>query len=244
MERANAPAERRLEIVVADPDPLTRSVLAGMIEAVHLAAIRCVADADHLLDLVEDHRPDVVVANEGILAPDRFAALREIHQLPLQVSVIMVTNGPEATAPLDALRAGVDAIIPKTSTPEEIGEAIRSVLTGRAVVRPRVAMALILQLRRTPASVRGFRPIHSDLTNREWEILDLLVAGASTKQIADELVLSQDTVYTHIKNILRKMHVRSRAEAVQAAKRLYRLRSSAGTTDRSPARHPDAARIP
>jgi DNA-binding NarL/FixJ family response regulator len=216
-----------LEVVVADPDPLTRAALARIIDRVQNVTIQCAGDGAHLIELLEQWRPDVVVANEGLLAPDRFALVRHLHQRRLPMSVIMATNGAEAAEPLEALRAGVDAIIPKTSSPEEIGDAVRTVLMGSAVVRPRVAMALIEQLRRTPASVRGFRPIHSDLTNREWEILDLLVAGSTTKQIADELVLSQDTVYTHIKNILRKMHVRSRAEAIAAANRLYRLRTSA-----------------
>ena len=137
---------------------------------------------------------------------------------------------------MEALRAGVDSIIPKASSSEEICEAVRSVLMGRAIVRPRVAMALIRQLRGAPQSGRGFRPIHSDLTNREWEILDLLMSNRTTAQIAEQLVLSQDTVYTHIKNILRKMHVRSRAEAVQVANRLYRLRAVRG-----PGADPDAA---
>jgi DNA-binding NarL/FixJ family response regulator len=221
-------------VIVADPDPLARDALIDIVGGVRDTTIIGARDRQELLDLVASDRPDVILADEGLLAPDGFALLPEIHERFAAVTVVMVTNGTEAADPLEALRAGVDSIVPKACPPEEICEAVRSVLMGRAIVRPRVAMALIRQLRHAPTSGRGFRPIHSDLTNREWEILDLLVSGASTAQIADRLVLSQDTVYTHIKNILRKMHVRSRAEAIEAATRLYGLRT--GTVRTSGAR--------
>jgi DNA-binding NarL/FixJ family response regulator len=227
VEERRATGEReRLPVVVADPDPIARAVLSRIIEGVHDATVRTAGDGGQLMDLVAQWPPEVILANEGLLCADRYALLRALRERPGSIAVIMVTNAAQATDPLNAVRAGVDAIIPKASPPEEICDAVESVLTGRSVVQPQVAMALIRQLRQAPAGGRGFRPIHSDLTNREWEILDLLVAGAGTKQIADRLVLSQDTVYTHIKNILRKMHVRSRAEAIEAANRLYRLRTS------------------
>jgi DNA-binding NarL/FixJ family response regulator len=233
----------QLTVLVADPDPIARAVLSRIIEGVHDATVRTAGDGRQLMALVAQRPPHVILANEGLVSADRYAvlrALRSMRERPGTIAVIMVTNGAQAAEPLEAVRAGVDAIIPKASPPEEICDAVRSVLTGRSVVQPQVAMALIRQLRQAPAAGRGFRPIHSDLTNREWEILDLLVAGSGTKQIADRLVLSQDTVYTHIKNILRKMHVRSRAEAVEAANRLYRLRT--GHADFAAADEAQAAR--
>lgn len=221
---------RPLTLLVADPDPLARAALAQMAGEHCTASVAAqVGDAAQLLEMVAQRRPDVIVADEGLLAADRFVLLRELHDRFGLVAVVMVTNGPEAADPLDALRAGVNSIIPKASPPGEIRNALESVLVGRAIVRPGVARALIEHLRRAPTQGRGFRPIHSALTNREWEILDLLVAGSSTGDIADRLVLSPDTVYTHIKNILRKMNVRSRAEAVEAANRLYKLRTGRAT---------------
>jgi len=70
---------------------------------------------------------------------------------------------------------------------------------------------------------RGLRPVKSPLTDREWEVLDLLASGARTEEIAQTLVLSTETVRSHLKNLYRKLEVRSRAEATEAAQRLREL---------------------
>jgi ATP/maltotriose-dependent transcriptional regulator MalT len=75
-------------------------------------------------------------------------------------------------------------------------------------------------MRNTPVDGDGMRPVRSPLTPREWEVLDLLCMRASTEAIADALVLSHETVRSHIKNILRKLQVGSRQQAVDAARRL------------------------
>jgi DNA-binding NarL/FixJ family response regulator len=79
---------------------------------------------------------------------------------------------------------------------------------------------LIEQVRRAPDGVAGMRPVRSPLTAREWEVIDMLRDGRSTEAIADDLVLSIETVRSHVKNILRKLDVRSREDAVVAADRM------------------------
>lgn len=89
---------------------------------------------------------------------------------------------------------------------------------GEAIIPSRVMPRLLELWREIPAG--GWRPLRSTLTTREWEIVDLLGEGASTEAIAERLVLSPTTVYTHVYRLLRKLGVHSRFEAVAAAQRL------------------------
>jgi DNA-binding NarL/FixJ family response regulator len=97
---------------------------------------------------------------------------------------------------------------------------LRGVNDGEAAVSRQLTMALVEALRDVPET--GWRPVHSRLTAREWEIVDLLDGGASTDGIAERLVLAQATVYSHIKNVMGKLDVHSRDDAVHAAMRLRR----------------------
>jgi two-component system nitrate/nitrite response regulator NarL len=96
---------------------------------------------------------------------------------------------------------------------------IRGVLAGEAAVSRRLALRLVERMHSVPGDGAGMRPVHSVLSSREWEVLDKLVDGATTEQIADDFVLSPETVRSHVKNILRKLHVSSRAEAIATAQR-------------------------
>ena len=85
---------------------------------------------------------------------------------------------------------------------------------------PSLAMTLIDSFRQAPRGGAGFRPVRSELTDREWEVLDLLTSGEGTEGIARALVLSTETVRSHLKNLYRKLGVVSRAEAVRRGREL------------------------
>jgi len=93
-------------------------------------------------------------------------------------------------------------------------------VAGEAVISRRLTMRLVDSLRRTRPDGLGIRPVRSRLTPREWEVLDLLCSGQSTDDIADALVLSSETVRSHIKNLLRKLGVSSRQAAIDEARRM------------------------
>jgi DNA-binding NarL/FixJ family response regulator len=94
-------------------------------------------------------------------------------------------------------------------------------------------MPLLTVLREVPDT--GWRPLHSRLTTREWEIVELLAQGVNTQRIAERLVLSPTTVYSHVKSVLRKLGAHSRRDAVAAAKRLRR-EEALGTKPPNPVR--------
>jgi DNA-binding NarL/FixJ family response regulator len=96
-------------------------------------------------------------------------------------------------------------------------------LDGEAAISRTMTRQLIEHLRTVPDEGRALRPVRSRLTAREWEVLDLLCDGRNTSQIADELVLAQETVRSHVKSILRKLDVSSRREAIELTQRLRGL---------------------
>jgi DNA-binding NarL/FixJ family response regulator len=133
--------------------------------------------------------------------------------------IVLAATDDEAKA-LRALRAGARGYLRKDIELEALPRAVKGVLAGEAAVSRVLTMRVLDELRKTPALGPGIRPTVSTLTPREWQVLDLLTTGASTADIAVELVLSPETVLTHVKNILKKLGVHSRREAIRQAERL------------------------
>lgn len=119
-----------------------------------------------------------------------------------------------------AVRAGAAGYLTKDLDLECLARVLRSVAFGEAALPRKLTMRLIERLRTEPEFAAGLRPVRSTLTQREWEVLDLLIANASTRDIAGALVLTPATVHSHIKNIYRKLRVRSRGEAINAAQQM------------------------
>ena len=119
-----------------------------------------------------------------------------------------------------SLRAGAIGFVPKSVSLDVLPRIIESAHRGEAVISRRLTMRLVDQVRRVREDGTGLRPVRSPLTSREWEVLDLMCEGQSTDDIADGLVLSAETVRSHVKSILRKLGVRSRRDAVEATQRM------------------------
>jgi len=119
-----------------------------------------------------------------------------------------------------ALRSGAAGYLVKDIDIAALPRALHGVCHGEAAISRHLTMRLIERHRLTRTDRSGLRPVQSVLSGREWEVLDHLCDGASTDEIAEALVLSTETVRSHIKNILRKLRVSSRTEAVAAARQL------------------------
>ena len=131
--------------------------------------------------------------------------------------IVTLSSGDDRTA-VAALRGGAVGHISKDLEPEVLAGLVLRAAAGEAIVPRRLVMPLLSMVHSVPDA--GWRPLRSRLTTREWEIVALLAAGASTQHIADSLFLSATTVYSHIKSVLRKLGVHSRRDAVKAAERL------------------------
>jgi NarL family two-component system response regulator LiaR len=118
------------------------------------------------------------------------------------------------------VRAGASGVLEKGTGVASIARALALVAAGESVISREMTRHLVDRLRRTPEDGNGMRPVKSSLTDREWEILDLICSGASTREMADGLFLSTETVNSHVKRILRKLGVHSRSDAIEAAAQL------------------------
>jgi two-component system nitrate/nitrite response regulator NarL len=119
-----------------------------------------------------------------------------------------------------ALRAGAVGFVRKDLEIGPLSRALRGALVGEAAITRQLGMRLIDELYRQSEPGPRLKPAGGELTGREWQVLDLLIDGAGTADIAERLGLAVETVRSHIKHVLRKLGVRTRQEAVEIARRL------------------------
>jgi DNA-binding NarL/FixJ family response regulator len=212
---------QRLRIIVADPDPLARRVIRDSLR--HDGGFIVAAEAKDGVEAVElalHYRPELVLMEVGMPALDGIGACREITAKAPGVRIVMFSVPQDREVEIKALRAGAAGFLSKNADIEAVVRALRSVASGEAAVSRSLTRELVELLRNTAENGTGMRPVKSPLTTREWEVLDLICAGDSTREISGKLYLSEDTVYSHTKSILRKLGVHSRVEAIAVAGRL------------------------
>jgi DNA-binding NarL/FixJ family response regulator len=216
-----APLPQRLRVIIADPDPLARRVIRDALTAEAGFVVSAEAkDGVEAVELAIHYRPEIVLMEIGMPQLDGVQACAQILARAPEVRVVMFSVPQDRETELRALRIGASGFLSKSMPIDSVGRALRSVASGEAAVSRSLTSHLIDVLRATNEGGRGMRPVRSPLTTREWEVLDLICAGLSTREISAKLFLSEDTVYSHTKSILRKLGVHSRAEAVKAASRL------------------------
>jgi two-component system, NarL family, response regulator LiaR len=217
---ARMSAEAPLRVIIADDDPLARRVIKGALQAAGVTVVAEAKDGHEAVELVVYYRPDVVVMDVVMPKLDGVLATRRIlTQIPDQL-VVVLTGAADDALGLLVLEAGAVGFLSKDVDIDALPRALEGVRRGEAAVSRELTRRLIERVRGAAGGSSGLRPIKSPLTSREWEVIDLLKPGQSTDHVADTLVLSTETVRSHIKNIMRKLQVHSRADAVAAAEQL------------------------
>ena len=208
---------------MADHDART---LRALSEALRQAGVIVVAetfDGAEAVDLVRYHEPDVLVMDLTVLGLDGIAATRRISEQRREQLVILLADPANEALGVLGLRVGAAGYLRRDLDAHALARAIVGALHGEAAIPRSMAMRLIEQMRGTTASGQRLRPVRSPLTTRQWEVLDLVCDGMTTEEIAATLVVSPETVRSHIKDIFHRLNVRSREEAAGVACRLRAL---------------------
>ena len=156
-----------------------------------------------------DLRPDIILMDLVMPEMDGIQATKEIISRWPEAKIIIVTSFLDDEKVYPALEAGAVSYMLKTSKASEIANAIRATYKGQSVLEPEVT-GKMMQRMRAPKKME----LHEELTNREMEILLLMTEGKSNQEIADELFISLKTVKVHVSNILSKLNVQDRTQAV------------------------------
>lgn len=215
---------QRLRVLIADHDALARRMMHGVLQDAGLVVIGDARDGREAVELARHYQPEVLLIDLALPPSGGVDVIRQLVGI-VDTRIVTVSAAPDVDEPvLAALHAGAIAHIDKDVDPDEFVRLVILASGGEAIIPSRVMRRLLELWREIPAG--GWRPLRSTLTTREWEIVDLLSEGATTEAIAERLVLSPSTVYTHVYRLLRKLGVHSRLEAVAAAQRLRQQEAS------------------
>ncbi len=205
----------KLRLLIADDQPLMRAGFRAVLEATgEMEVVAEAGDGVAAVAAARATRPDVVLMD--IRMPD-LDGIEAIRQLPNQRVLVLTTFGLDEYI-VEALRAGASGFLTKDVPTEELVRAVRVVAAGDALLTPAVTRQLLDRVaRRLPAAIGHGPESLNELTDREREVLELLARGMSNAEIAEALVVGEATVKTHVSNVLMKLGLRDRVQAVVLA---------------------------
>jgi DNA-binding NarL/FixJ family response regulator len=205
----------KLRLLIADDQPLMRAGFRAVLEATgEMEVVAEAADGREAVAAARASKPDVILMDVRMPHLDGIEAIK---QLPRHRVLVLTTFGLDEYI-VEALRAGASGFITKDVPAEELVRAVRVVAAGDALLTPAVTRQLLDRVgRRLPAPVSHGPEALSELTEREREVLELLARGMSNAEIAEALVVGEATVKTHVSNVLMKLGLRDRVQAVVLA---------------------------
>ena len=212
-----APAIR---VLLADPHALFRRGVRLVLEdEPDIEVVGEVGDGADAVDCITELRPDVVLIDVSMPGLSGIEATRRIRALEPGVKVAILTVSERDEDLFAAVRAGATGYLLKEVTIEELPEAVRAVARGHSLVSPSMASRLLNEFNVLSRRVEEQHSGGPRLSDREVEVLRLVARGLSNRDIAGELVIAENTVKNHVRNILEKLQLRSRMEAAMYAVR-------------------------
>ncbi|HEY3903491.1 MAG TPA: response regulator transcription factor [Streptosporangiaceae bacterium] len=207
-----------IRVVIADDQGMVRSGFSVLLNA--QPDIEVIAEAVNGREAVtyaHALHPDVVLMDVRMPVMDGLAATREITAMPQAPKVLVLTTFDLDDYVYEALRSGASGFLLKDASARELSDAVRLVAAGDALLAPGVTKRLIAEFARMGAPRAPSRRQVEGLTERESEVLALVARGLSNAEIADRLVVAEQTVKTHVSRILMKLGLRDRTQSVVLA---------------------------
>jgi len=204
-----------IRVVVVDDHTLFRRGLVGLLS--EMGGIQVIGQANNgmeALDVIPALAPDVVLLDINMPEMSGIDTLKALREQGYKTPVLMLTISQQEEDLVGAILAGASGYLLKNAEPETLLHTIQQVVAGQSVLAPEITKQVFEMLR------SGQLGVAKVLTERESQVLRLLSQGLSTSQIAERMSISENTVKTHVRNILGKLEVGSRAEAVAKAVQL------------------------
>ena len=209
----------KIKVLIVDDHQVVRQGLRTFLELQEdVLVVGEAGDGQEAVEMVHQLNPNVVLMDLVMPRLDGISATRQVKSLDSDIKVIALTSFTEDDKVFPAIQAGASSYLLKDVSPEDLVEAIRAVYRGEARLHPDIARKLMEQVARQTTPSRE-SPVE-DVTERELEVINLVAHGRSNQEIANELVISEKTVKTHISNILSKLQLVDRTQlAIYAIKK-------------------------
>ena len=215
-----SPRREPIRVAVVDDQELFRRGLIMLVSAEDdIEVVGEASDGDEATELAAAMVPDVVLMDVRMPKRSGIEACRTIKQVAPSAKIIMLTVSDEEGDLYDAIKNGASGYLLKDASIDQVAQAIRVVADGQSLISPSMAAKLLEEFK--TISTVGSKPdvILPKLTDRELEVLNLVARGLNNREIARDLYISENTVKNHVRNILEKLQLHSRMEAVMYAVR-------------------------
>jgi NarL family two-component system response regulator LiaR len=212
-------ASEKIKVLIVDDHQVVRQGLRTFLELQEdVLVVGEAGDGQTAIEMVRQLDPDIVLMDLVMPHLDGISATRQVRSLGSDVKVIALTSFTEDDKVFPAIQAGASSYLLKDVSPDDLVDAIRAVHRGEARLHPDIARKLMEQVAQQASPSRESHL--EDLTEREREVVNLVAKGRSNQEIANELVISEKTVKTHVSNILGKLRLEDRTQlAIYAIKK-------------------------
>lgn len=208
-----------IRVALVDDHELFRNGLRELLAEQGFEVVGDAADGGSAIALVERTAPDVVVMDIQMPGMSGVEATRRIRATAPATRVLMLTVSPDPEDVTEAVLAGASGYVLKEAAVSEVARAVRAAARGEALLSPAIAARLLEGIRGTGEPGQVAQVERPRLTARELEVLGLIAAGKDNPEIAEALIISEQTVKSHVSNILAKLEVQNRIQAAVYAVR-------------------------